>query len=112
MNTKKDNPNIKATSKKSQLRIILIVIAVLVLILQFQPEFVHILGGVAGSFGVRPTSHFCLGFGWDAEKAITTLPDSDVEFYFGRFHFRYSVNTSVLDSGREICLGQDIWFGE
>lgn len=84
------------------------ILFVLVLLSQLQPNVVQLAGGVDGSFGLRPTSHKCIGItisrgGWDI------FPQGDLEFRLVRFYFRYSVSS---EDDRPLCVGQDIWYGE
>lgn len=98
--------------KKGRITIFILISIGIVFMCQMQPVFVSIIGGVAGSFGVRPTSHFCIGFPLDGDTAKTLFPAGEFEFHAGMFHFRYSITQDNLNSAREFCLGQDIWFGE
>ncbi|MGD8457905.1 MAG: hypothetical protein PVF83_16115 [Anaerolineales bacterium] len=108
------------TSKQSQLsntkkvrKTIPIIISIcFVLMCQIQPIFVNIIGGLAGSFGVRPTSHLCIGFPLGRDKVKSLFPPGELEFHIGLFHFRYSIPQINHNSAKEFCLGQDIWFGE
>lgn len=72
---------------------------------QLQPWVTERMGGVDGSFGVRPVSHACLGFTYKNGF----FPRGEADFTFQRFHFRYSV---AEDVSRSLCIGQDIWYGE
>lgn len=85
---------------------VILMIALIVLALtQLQPWIIERAGGAAGSFGVRPVTHACLGITY--ENGI--FPPGETDFAFLLFHFRYSVND---DGSRPLCLGQDIWYGE
>ncbi len=91
--------------------IILITILFIVILCQVQPVIVSILGGVDGSFGLRPKTHGCIGFSLEPNSnIIKILPQGDLRFKFIRFSFIYRLIDP--DSSREYCLGQDIWFGE
>lgn len=74
-----------------------------------QPVIVESVGGVAGSFGVRPVSHDCLGYVYLPNR-IGVFPFGEIEFRMIKFHFRYSVPDA--DDSRPLCIGQDIWYGE
>ena len=68
-------------------------------------------GGVGGSFGLRPTSHRCVGLRIKPKGIVEFLPKGDIEFQIPYiFHFRYFIPHEPLD--REFCLGQDVWYGE
>lgn len=68
-------------------------------------------GGVGGSFGLRPTSHRCVGLRIKPRGIIEFLPKGDIEFQIPyMLHFRYVIPHEPLD--REFCLGQDVWYGE
>jgi hypothetical protein len=88
-----------------------LVLAVILVLLQLQPALIHMRGGVAGSFGLRPMTHACLGWVGPADR-FAWLPYTDFEFRLGWFHYRYSYTKDHCDSGTPMCLGQDIWFGE
>jgi hypothetical protein len=92
------------------LKQMLIGLIVILFLTQLQPLVLKASGAVDGSFGIRPTSHKCLGLTLKAEGAASRLPAGEVEFQLGFFHFRYSV--SEEPGQRPICVGQDIWFGE
>lgn len=84
----------------------LIVILMIFLLSQMQPWGIERMGGVAGSFGVRPITHKCLGVTISTNEVF---PSGEVEFQLIQFHFRYSVSD---DNDRPLCVGQDIWYGE
>lgn len=79
---------------------------------QLQPLVILALGGIDGSFGIRPTSHRCLGLQSQPNPIIELLPEADFDFTFILFHFRYTVHSGYANTGRQFCIGQDIWFGE
>jgi hypothetical protein len=85
--------------------------AAIALLSQFQVILIHNRGAVGGSFGLRPISHDCIGWSAPVER-LDWLPNRDVEFHLGLFHFRYSSTDENVDSGTPMCLGQDIWYGE
>lgn len=112
MNTKQPEVSQATKTKRPGLRVFSIVILIMAVFSQLQPIFVGILGGVAGSFGLRPISHLCLGMRLDKNTAIALFAQGELDFHAGLFHFRYSMIQDDYDSTRELCLGQDIWFGE
>ena len=112
MNTKQPVKPQDTKSRKPGIRVFLTIILAFAFLSQMQPIFIGILGGVAGSFGIRPTSHMCVGLSLDGNKATALFPQGELEFHAGLFHFRYSVSQDDYDSSREFCLGQDVWFGE
>jgi hypothetical protein len=67
---------------------------------------------VDGSFGLRPISHKCLGVTLEGPQRPSVLPEGDVEFELGLFHFRYFVSEEIGLGETPMCLGQDLWFGE
>ena len=97
---------------KPRIKSYLLALIAIIFVCQLQPVFVSFLGGVAGSFGLRPTSHLCLGLKFNGNTTTSLFPQGEVEYYAGLFHFRYSITERDNDSNREYCLGQDIWFGE
>ena len=95
-------------------RRILCVIAILVailLVLQLQPLVIRARHGVAGSFGLRPVTHDCLGWMSTAQN-LSWPPFADFEFHLGYFHFRYAFTRDSFLSDVQMCIGQDIWDGE
>ncbi len=97
---------------KLLLKIFIITIFSLIALTQLSGMLVAGRGGVAGSFGIRPMTHDCIGLRIGAERTTELLPEGDFEFHFLLFHFRYSVLSEFADSDRVFCIGQDIWFGE
>ena len=98
--------------KQQLLRNFLIVLISFALLSQLQPVIGSVFGGIAGSFGVRQTSHLCIGLSLEGEKAETLFPKGEIEFKAVQFHFRYSVIENGAGIKRDYCVGQDIWFGE
>jgi hypothetical protein len=90
---------------RRNLFLVLGILTVLCVLTQLQPWIVERVGGVAGSFGVRPLTHACMGLTY--ENGL--FPAGEMDMNFIRFHFRYSVNN---DASRPLCIGQDIWYGE
>lgn len=84
------------------------IVLFIALIFLLQIIVVPLMGGVGGSFGLRPHTHRCLGFPIKS-KLVGWLPDNDIELNIF-LHFRYQVSSEIAD--RNYCLGQDIWFGE
>jgi hypothetical protein len=78
------------------------------LLSQLQPLILASQGAVDGSFGLRPTSHACLGLSLQP-GLVGLLPYGELQFQAGAFSFLYRVEDSPE---RSHCLGQDIWFGE
>lgn len=89
---------------------LLVVVILLALLTQLQPLFLRSFGAVDGTFGLRPVSHRCAGLTLAGETVAARLPSADWEGTLGVFRVRYHVTREA--SGREVCLGQDIWFGE
>ena len=96
--------------KRCIVNAIVILVAVF-LILQLQPFVIRARAVVAGSFGLRPVSHDCLGR-MGAAQHLSWLPFADFEFRLGYFHFRYALTRESLIDDAQMCLGQDIWYGE
>jgi len=90
---------------RSYLLLVLLIAFVILALTQLQPWIVERAGGVAGSFGVRPITHDCLGITY--ENGF--FPPGEMDFTFMQFHFRYFV---TADLSRPLCIGQDIWYGE
>lgn len=84
--------------------IVVLIIAIAVM----QRAVVPALGGVGGSFGIRPQSHMCIGLPVRS-SIIRWLPDGDVGFD-GILDIRYRVTSGMFE--RTYCIGQDVWFGE
>ena len=97
------------TRYKRPLKYFAIAVAVfVVLIFLLQIIIVPFIGGVDGSFGLRPQTHGCFGLPVKS-SLVSWLPDGFIELNM-ILHFRYQVPPEVSD--RNYCLGQDIWFGE
>ena len=94
---------------KRKIAILLIILVILLLLTQLQPLFLQSLGAVDGTFGLRPVSHHCAGLTISGETAAR-LPSADWDGALGVFRVRYNVTREA--SGRDFCLGQDVWFGE
>ena len=94
--------------KKSLKYITIIFVALILLVLFLQILIVPLLGGIGGSFGLRPQTHSCIGIALK-QNFIGWLPKGDIEFNT-LLHFRYYVPSQF--SERSHCLGQDVWFGE
>ena len=80
----------------------------IVLVFLLQIIVVPFMGGVGGSFGLRPQTHGCFGLPIKS-NFVSWLPDGHIELNLF-LHFRYQVSSEISD--RNYCLGQDIWFGE
>jgi hypothetical protein len=89
---------------------ILGIILFLALVTQLQPVFLDALGALNGTFGLRPTSHRCVGLSVSADWVTGALPSADWQGTFGLFRVRYFVPREAGGGG--FCLGQDVWFGE
>ena len=100
------------TLTKSFFIALLSFLAVAVFLSQLQPFIVRAAGAVDGTFGVRPTSHKCLGITHEASDGDIWPPTGDVEFNLWLFQFQYTVNDNDKSGHRLICTGQDLWFGE
>lgn len=94
--------------KQSLTYIAIVFVALILLVLFLQHLMVPLLGGIGGSFGLRPQTHGCLGITLK-QNFIGWLPKGDIEFN-ALLHFRYHVPPQF--SERSYCLGQDVWFGE
>lgn len=80
----------------------------IVLVFLLQIIVVPSMGGVGGSFGLRPQTHGCFGLPIKS-NLVSWLPDGDIELNTF-LHFRYQVSSEISD--RNYCFGQDIWLGE
>jgi hypothetical protein len=89
----------------------LVIVLVLLLVLQLQPFVVRARGGVGGSFGYHPLSDDCLGWVGPADS-VSWLPFGDLEFNLGYFNFHYNLLRENFDETVQVCLGQDIVYGE
>ena len=100
-------------SSKQRRRIVttVVIILVLLVVLQLQPFVVQALQGVGGSFGYQPLSNDCLGWVGPADS-ISWLPFGDLEFHLGYFNFHYYSIRDNFDETIQMCLGQDIVYGE
>jgi hypothetical protein len=87
------------------------IILAFLLVLQLQPFVVKARGGVDGSFGYHPLSDDCLGWVGPADS-ISWLPFSDFEFHLGYFNYHYFFIRDNFDENFQMCLGQDIDYGE
>ena len=96
------------------LRRILITLFIILILLastsQLQPVYLRALGAVDGTFGLRPTTHKCVGILLDGKWVGENLPQDEWQETFGLFKMRYFNRAIMPDS--DFCLGQDVWFGE
>lgn len=83
-------------------------IALILLVLFLQILMVPLLGGIGGSFGLRPQNHSCIGIVL-GQNFVGWLPKGNIEFNT-LLHFRYYVPPQFSEGS--YCLGQDVWFGE
>lgn len=97
---------------KTLIKYLVIVFVIALVLSQLQPLLFRPTGAVGGSFGLRPISHKCLGVTLEGPQRTSALPEGDVEFELGLFHFRYFVSGEVGPGETPMCLGQDLWFGE
>jgi hypothetical protein len=86
------------------------ILVLLALLIQLQPALLRALGAVDGTFGLRPISHKCAGITLTDDWVAGALSFTDWWGKFGLFSIRYFVPRDA--SGRNFCLGQDVWFGE
>ena len=100
----------KSHSTRRILFFILDLIILLAVLSQLQPVYLHLVGAVDGTFGLRPVSHQCAGLMLSSEAVTRQLPPADWEKRIGFFHVRYFIPREADE--RKFCLGQDIWFGE
>jgi hypothetical protein len=97
--------------RKRQILTIVGIILALLLLLQLQPFVVKARQGVDGSFGYHPLSNGCLGWVSPADS-ISWLPFGDFEFFLGYFNFHYFFLRDNFDENIQMCMGQDIVYGE
>lgn len=90
--------------------VVLGLILLCLLATQLQPAYLHALGAVDGTFGLRPVSHRCAGLTLTNKWATDALPSADWQGTLGIFRVRYFVPREATE--RDFCLGQDAWFGE
>ena len=95
---------------KKILRGLFFSLLIILLLTQFQPILLRTLGAVDGTFGLRPVSHQCAGLTLSGETVTRRFPSTEWEGRIGFFRVRYFVTREA--SGRDFCMGQDIWFGE
>jgi hypothetical protein len=100
-------------TRKRRRQIINTVVIVLafLLVLQLQPFVVRARQGVDGSFGYHPLSDDCLGWVSPGDS-ISWLPFGDLEFQLGYFNFHYFFIRENFDETVQMCMGQDIVYGE
>lgn len=87
------------------------IILALLLVLQLQPFVVKARQGVEGSFGYSPLSDDCLGWVGPADS-VSWLPFGNLEFRLGYFHYHYNFLRDNFDETVQMCLGQNIIYGE
>ena len=87
------------------------IILVILLIMQLQPFVVKARQGVDGSFGYHPLSDDCIGWVAPADS-ISWLPFMNWEFHLGYFNFHYFFLRDNFDENIQMCMGQDIVYGE
>jgi len=81
------------------------------LVLQLQPFVVKACQVVEGSFGYYPLSDDCLGWVGPADS-VSWLPFGNLEFRLGYFHYHYNFLRDNFDETVQVCLGQNIIYGE
>ncbi len=86
------------------------ILTLLALASQLQPAYLRARGAVDGTFGLRPVSHHCAGLTLAGATVTRRFPSAEWEGTFGFFRARYHVTREA--TGRDFCLGQDVWFGE
>ena len=100
-------------SRKQRRQIITTIVSILafLLVLQLQPFVIRARQGVDGSFGYHPYSDDCLGWVGPADS-ISWLPFGALEFRLGFFNFHYNFLKEDFDQALQMCMGQDIVYGE
>jgi hypothetical protein len=81
------------------------------LVLQLQPFVVKARQVVEGSFGYYPLSEDCLGWVGPADS-VSWLPFGNLEFRLGYIHYHYNFLRDNFDKTVQMCLGQNIIYGE
>ena len=95
----------------SKRRFILILLALFVLhILFIYLPIILNPGSVGGNFGIRPRTHKCMGIVISNEKALNTFPRGDITFNLLGKGYEYRVNEDRML--HDVCIGQDVWYGE
>lgn len=87
----------------------------LVALIVFQVTFVLLPyliypGSVGGNFGVRPKTHHCIGFTISNNTTLRFFPKADFTFNVLGKGYEYRVNKDRMLNN--VCIGQDIWYGE
>lgn len=95
--------------KMKKKKAVIISIAVIFLYILFV-LFPLMLGGIDGSFGIRPRSHRCIGIVISNKRALNTFPKGDVAFNFLGKSYVYRIDETRMR--HDVCIGQDIWYGE
>ena len=88
----------------------LLILFVLVFLNIFFISLSSILGGVGGNFGIRPKTHLCIGITISNKTALENFPKGDFTFSFLGKGYEYRVNEERML--RDMCIGQDVWYGE
>ena len=97
----------KSGKRLRTLFVFLVSILLIVLLTQLQPAYLHAIGAVDGTFGLRPTTHKCVGILLDGKWVGENLPQNEWQETFALFKMRYFNRAIMPDS--EFCLGQDVW---
>ncbi len=82
------------------------------LLSQLQPILLHAMGAVAGSFGVQPQSHRCIGFSIPGNDIQSFFPAGNIHGGISAFEYRYFVAYNTGNYLRRVCIGQDLWYGD
>lgn len=98
-------------NRKRRIVTTVVIILAFLIVLQLQPFVVKARQGAGGSFGYRPLSDDCLGWVGPADS-ISWLPFGDLEFRLGYFNFHYYLIRENFNETIQMCLGQDIVYGE
>jgi len=86
-----------------------IIISAVIIIIIIMFYIIHIVAG--GSFGIRPTTHSCVGVKVNSNTVLKIFPKGEVKFSIP-FNFKYSVSEDYYKNEYNFCLGQDVWMGE
>ncbi len=100
-----------ASKRRRQIVTTIVIVVVILLMLQLQPLVIRARQGVDGTFGYHPLSDDCLGWVGPGD-GISWLPFGNLEFRLGYFQFDYNNLRENFDETIQVCLGQDIIYGD
>ena len=95
--------------KKIEIILIMLLFCIFYVLFIVYPIFISKIA-VASSFGIRSRSHQCLGIVVSDEIALQVFPRGEFGFRFLGKRYTYILSDNRMHC--DVCIGQDIWYGE